>query len=365
MRSDASRKDYSLKTFTPCHSFLTFESLLQLHPPPFSMKNILTTALFALLIVACQQTDKNASGFTDSKKNGLSLVTENNPEWQYENLRLYPIVADASVNSTAKSLKTLSEAMKTPGFRVLERKQFGRDNEHWYNGLTIQNKTTDTVFVMAGDVVTGGNQDRVMAYHEIVLPGTVKNIDVFCVEAGRSAYYDESASQAEKNVAAFKGYYNVASPQVRHAVQATGDQGKVWQAVANVTKANGAESSTKAYAALETASDQKAKRDAYLHFFEGKITNNSNVVGVVAVCGNNVLGIDVFSDANLFARQFPALLHGYVADAAVAEKSDPMSDATVYSAFESVANQASATAKPTETAGKYSINGNWIHLFRK
>ena len=106
-----------------------------------------------------------------------------------------------------------------------------------------------------------------MAYHEIVLPGTVKNIEVFCVEAGRSHYYDESASKVEKSVGAFKGYYNVASPQVRHAVQTSGNQSEVWAAVAKVTKANGAESSTSAYAALENATDQKATRDAYLRFF--------------------------------------------------------------------------------------------------
>ncbi len=329
------------------------------------MKKILFPAFVALLFAACQN-DQAVTVKSGSPQIGLSLQLEANPAWQYENLRLYPVLAaNASAANKAGHLKTLSEAMKTPGFRVLERKQFGRDNDTWYHGVTVQNKTQDTVLIMSGDVVTGGNQDRVMAYHDIVLPGTVKNVEVFCVEAGRSHYYDQSASPAEKSVGAFKGYYNVASPQVRHAIHSSGQQDDVWAAVAKVTEANGAASSTKAYAALETASAQKAQRDAYLRFFEGKFTDNPKVVGVVAVCGNKVLGVDIFGDAGLFQRQFPALLHGYVAEAAVAEKQGLISESSVQSAFDQVAKLAAPAEKPTETAGKYSIGSEWVHLFKK
>ena len=330
------------------------------------MKNIIALFSITLIFAACQNDNASTTTTQYPALNKLTLLTDSNPEWQYENLRLYPIVAEAAVgNAAIQSLKTLAEAMKTPGFRVLERKQFGRDNEEWYHGLTVQNKTQDTVFILSGDVVTGGNQDRVMAYHDIILPGTVKNVEVFCVEAGRSHYYDQSASAAEKSVGAFKGYYNVASPQVRHAVQTTGDQGKVWAAVANVTEANGAESSTRAYAALDNANDQKAKRDAYMSFFEGKITADSKIVGVVVVCGDRVLGVDVFGDSDLFRRQFPALLHGYVAEAATAEKAPQAGEGMIKSAFDGVAQLAAPAAKATEAFGKYSFGGNWVHLYKK
>ena len=119
------------------------------------MKNFIKISLFALLFAACQNDDASTTATQPSAKNGLTLLTEANPEWQYENLRIYPVIADASAaNNTVKDLKTLSEAMKTPGFRVLERKQFGRGDEAWYHGLTVQNKTQDTVLLMSGDVVT-------------------------------------------------------------------------------------------------------------------------------------------------------------------------------------------------------------------
>ena len=319
-----------------------------------------------MLFVACQNDKTGTTSSLETTQNLLSLQTESNPEWQFEHLRLYPVfAANASSASHFSHLTTLSEAMETPGFRVLERKQFGRGDETWYHGLTVQNKTQDTVLLMSGDVVTGGNQDRVMAYHDIVLPGTVKNVAVFCVEAGRSHYYDQSASPAEKSVGAFKGYYNVASPQVRHAVQTTGDQSQVWAAVAKVTEANGATSSTKAYAALETANAQKATRDAYLRFFDGKFIQDSKIVGVVAVCGNQVLGVDIFGNASLFQRQFPALLHGYVAEAATSETSPAVPETAVQSAFNAVARLADPTTKPSDQAGRFSIGHDWVHLYWK
>ncbi len=329
------------------------------------MKNILLPAILVLFFAACQNDTPNTVNLAP-QKNSLSLQVEANPEWQYQNLRLYPVlVENESTNNKVSHLKTLSEAMNTPGFRVLERKQFGRENDTWYHGVTVQNKTQDTVLILSGDVVTGGNQDRVMAYHEIILPGTVKNVEVFCVEAGRSHYYDQSASQAEKSVGAFKGYYNVASPQVRHAIQTSGNQNDVWAAVAKVTDANGATSNTRAYAALETASEQKAKRDAYLRFFEGKFSGDSKVVGVVAVCGDKVLGVDIFSDANLFQRQLPALLHGYVAEAATAETQMQLGENEVRASFTLVAKLAAPAEKSTEAAGKFSIGGDWVHLYKK
>jgi hypothetical protein len=329
------------------------------------MKNILSIILISLLFGACQN-DSSSSSSTQTSTNKLTLLTTANPEWQYENLRIYPVVsAGIQTDNKLNNLKTLSEAMKTPGFRVLERKQFGRSQEAWYHGLTVQNKTQDTILLMSGDVVTGGNQDRVMAYHDIVLPGTVKNVEVFCVEAGRSHYYDQSASPAEKNVGAFKGYYNVASPQVRHAIQTTGNQGEVWAAVSKVTKANGAESSTSAYAALENATNQKTIRDAYLRFFDGKFADDPSVVGVVAVCGDRVIGVDIFGDADLFRRQFPALLHGYVAEVANAENQSIVSEDAVASAFNQVARLASPSISATNDAGKFMVGNKWVHLFKK
>lgn len=333
------------------------------------------TSLFAALVVftlfACNDTNTPV----DSQQqpgiravNGLALSLEANPEWEYENLRLYPVLATADrqqADAVIPTLKTLAEAMQIPGFRITERKQFGRSPDNWYNALTVQNKSQDTVFLLSGDVVTGGNQDRVIAYDDIIPPGTVKNIEVFCVEAGRSSYYNPEAPEAEKRVAAFRGYYNVASPQVRMAVNSGNQQG-VWRAVEQVTSANKAISATKAYAALETENEQKEQREAYLRFFDQKLAGLENAVGMVAVCNGKVIGVDIFGQSSLFQQLYPALLHGYAAEAAVmsSPRSEPREE-EVLTAFHQVAAQATKTTRVPESVGKFTYGDAWVHLYRK
>ncbi len=332
-------------------------------------KIIFSIGLPALLLWSCADSDTGqVQKSTPLSLAGLELQASENPEWAYENLRLYPVCADEKVLNAAASLPalaSLAEGMNTSGFRITERKQFGREQNAWYNALTVQNKSNKTIFLMSGDVVTGGNQDRVIAYDDAIPPGTIKNIDVFCVEAGRSSYYDPEAPEAEKQIAAFRGYYNVASPRVRKAVHQGNQQG-VWKAVDKVTEANDAASATKTYAALETENSHKARREAYLNFFEGKMDALPNAVGVVAVCNGKVIGVDIFSQPALFRSQYKALLHGYTAEAVVAGNDvQSPDDKAVEQAFRQVARLAQSNSAAEGIAGKFSIDGAWVHLFLK
>jgi hypothetical protein len=330
------------------------------------MKHVIfSIAAFMILFTACQNDQKMVS---KASKTGLRLVEEANPAWQYENLRLYPIVADAPLQNgqiSLAGLKTLAEGITTPGFRITEQKQFGRSNDRTYNLLTVQNKSQDTIYMLSGDVVTGGKQDRVIAQDQIVMPGTVRNMDVFCVEQGRWSSNDTLSTPGHQKLYAFSGYYSVASPKVRQAVQRSGSQQEVWAAVASVTEANGATSPTSTYAALETANEQKTKRDAYLRFFEGKLDSEPQVVGMVAVCGDQILGVDIFGHPDLFRREYTSLLHGYVTEAATAECKQYANESAVRSAFGKVAALANPDVKATEEAGKFVMGTRWVHLFSK
>lgn len=328
-------------------------------------------ALFALaallsLFVACQQ---NSSPSSDNAhfKNSLSLAAHAEDILQYERLQLYPIVAAAGTQQNLPNLKDVATAMQLPGFRITERKKFGDGSEAWYHGLTVQNKTNDTIYMMSGDVVTGGNQDRVIAYDDVLLPRTLKNIEVFCVEKGRSQYYDQTANAAEQEVAAFKGYYSVASPGVRRAVHG-GQQEKVWGAVAKVTDANDATSETHTYAALAAAENAKqTKRNEYLQHLSNAWAERADVVGVVAVCAGRVVAVDIFGNTPLFRQRYPNLLQGYVAEVMLdtpSETADSQPTA-VQVAFERVSQLADLTKPVHNEAARFVLNGQWIHLYQK
>ncbi len=333
--------------------------------------------LFALLLLvgffACQQNEKSpistTNSTTEQPKGAISVLLNENPELKFENLRVFPIVASPEIvaqNAPLAKLKTTAEAMQTPGFRITELKPFGRESGHQVGGLTAANKSGDAVFLMSGDVVTGGNQDRVIADDQVIAANSIKNIQVFCVEHGRWQFHDENASASERKVAAFNGYYNVASTEVRKAIQRTGSQQEVWDAVDRVTSANAAATSTKTYAGLETQNEFKSKRDACMKFFEGKFENLENVVGFVVVSGDKILGVDIFGHPDLFRRQAKSLLHGFATDALTAENSGKTDLAEVENVVDRFQNMfAQTNEKGNEKIGKFTFEGLPVHVFSK
>src|SRR5262249_6660774 len=116
---------------------------------------------------------------------------------------------------------TLQEAMKRKLVVVRETGDVNR--------LTIQNRSNQDVFVQAGDIVKGGQQDRVLALDLIVPPKSGRiPIDAFCVEQGR---WSRRGNEA---VTAFSASDNgLASKDLKIAANARRSQSEVW---ANVSK---------------------------------------------------------------------------------------------------------------------------------
>src|SRR6478736_6144844 len=96
------------------------------------------------------------------------------------------------------------------------------------NRLVLVNNSKHPLILLAGEVVTGGKQDRVVGKDRIV-PAESDPVDlsVFCVEHGRwtetSAKFDTHASV-------------MLQPSVRGKAMAEKDQQKVWDEVANSRK---------------------------------------------------------------------------------------------------------------------------------
>lgn len=288
------------------------------------MKKAMLFVLFLTGLLACRQQVNIDQNAPLTQATPLSLLENNQPAWQYEHLRLYPILAEADFiqeNAAAADLMTLSEAIDTYGFRISEKKPYGRfEDAGAVNKLTVQNKTSSPVLLMGGDIIQGGRQDRVVSEDQIIAARSLQDIPVFCVEQGRWNYRDDSVEEGDvqakhDRVFAFSGYYHVASGEIRQTLANSKSQEEVWDKVSRLTSHYAVKSHTGAYAALEGSDDFTTKRNAYLHFFDGKFADLDNVVGTVAVSGNRIIGTDVFGHPDLFKRQLTSLLHGYVTDA--------------------------------------------------
>lgn len=295
---------------------------------------------------------------------GLFLYSEAGDGWECGSLRLVPITLNKAASLGDRGLITLDEAMQKPGFRVMEKKEFGRQIEGWFRGLTVQNKTEHPVLLLAGDVVKGGNQDRVIAQDYIIPARGLQNIEVFCVEAGRSHYYNPNAAASEKQLAGFYGYHSVCSPTVRSKVYA-GEQSAVWKAVAQVTQANQAETPTQTYAAIGSEDGTKAKREVCVNRWKEQFQRMPNAVGFVAVSNERVVGVEIFCDPGLFGRRLHPLLEGLAVEAVASNTLEQGRAISPEDAFRLAAAQTNAKAPSVPQIGKTTHQGTWVHLYSR
>ncbi len=178
------------------------------------------------------------------------------------------------------------------------------------NNLYIENKSKDTLYIMAGEIVQGGKQDRVIAQDMVIPPNSGKiNLSVFCVEKGRWAY------KKSKNKNNFEGYYGVSSIALRKVVDTEQKQQKVWKEVARSNAKNAVKSGTSAYTEQKKNTKFKKEYTGYVQFFKNKFKGQRDVIGVIVATGDRVVGCDMFASPHLFQSQYQNLLGSYINEA--------------------------------------------------
>ncbi len=246
----------------------------------------------------------------------------------HENLSVY--LLHRASQQTATNLLTLGEAMEQKKTIVYET---GNVQE-----LSIENVSTQPVFVQAGDIVKGGQQDRVLTTDLLLAPHSGKlPIASFCVEQGR--WTKRGAEPAEQfNAAALA----VPTRALKIAVREPGNQTKVWSEVAeariDLAAATGsgggvgsgtggvyrggglgAPSTTSMEMALEDRKVTEAV-DRYISALSKIIDKDSDTVGYAYTVNGKFSGADVYASADFFRRMWPKLLKSSAADA-LAERS--------------------------------------------
>jgi len=209
------------------------------------------------------------------------------------------------------------------------------------NRLVLVNNSERPLLLLAGEIVTGGKQDRVVGKDRIV-PANSDPVDlsVFCVEPGRwtgtSAQFGGIASGNSKSTYVTQ----MAQPSVRAGAMADKNQQKVWSevngAVAKMAAETpqggtgtgssggvvvGALAGTTSYAQV-MGNDQVQKRvDAVAapmeRSYESVIRQlrNQNAVGVVVAINGEIVWADIFASTPLLERYWPKLVRSYAAEA--------------------------------------------------
>ena len=260
------------------------------------------------------------------------------------NLTVFPVVANKSFDTG--EFITLDEGLRSSDVVVTEagqargliRRHPGRpDVIHPVGGaevnrLVLVNNSKRPLLLLAGEIVTGGKQDRVIAKDRIV-PAESDPIDlgVFCVEPGRwvaaNGKYEFSAGSAGGVIGGV-----VASPSVRGSAMAAKSQQQVWdnvgrskQAMAMAVPAPAAAevNSTTSYARVMDNKEVQKQVDSVAEpvqrNYESVIRQlrEKNAVGVVVAVNGEVVWADIFASTQLLQKYWPKLVRSYATEAVV------------------------------------------------
>lgn len=263
-------------------------------------------ALFLAVVVGAG-TPVFAAGATAALRSRVGSLVLGKP-LSFQGLTIIPITTLS--RWTPMPVVTLDEALKKGWLRIRE------IDDGEVPLLVLDNKSDRTVFVMGGEIVTGGKQDRLVGGDALIRPhARGVRIPVYCVEAGR---WTETSAQ-------FSTKQNLGTWSLRSSAQASAPaaQESIWGEVEKMQDRAGARSATGAYQDIY----EDRKLDARLQALEAGLKNvpslAAGTVGAICAVGGRVLSMDVFADASVFQRLWPKILRASALSAVTAAAEEP------------------------------------------
>jgi hypothetical protein len=260
----------------------------------------------------------------------------------YENISVFPVVSSYSQDTSP--FLTLEEGLATGEVLVSEQGSEtmvrGRDGRPVYiprpttgasvNQLVLINRSRRPLLLLAGELVSGGKQDRVIGKDRIIPAGGAPlPLDVFCVEHGRWTGSTQFAAAS-----------TIVHPSVRERAAVDQKQTEVWDAVRSGTTAKAAPAAPAPRMTLgdiQGAIAGNGRTEAYEKIYESRAVGvsidgfvdevqrrfaqatsglkNERVVGVVVAYGGDVAWSDIFASGDLFDHYWRKLLRSYAVEA--------------------------------------------------
>ncbi len=264
------------------------------------------------------------------------------------NLTIFPVVTDRTHDT--RNFVTLDEGVRSGEVVVSEAgsvRPLVRRHEDYVPGggaevnrLVLVNNSDRPLILLAGEIVTGGKQDRVVGKDRIVPPKSDPiDLAVFCVEPGRWV-------AAKSGFGSF--HSQMAQPSVRRSAMADQNQQKVWaevhssaqsMAMAASPPAARAIGGTSSYAGVMANDEVKRRVDAVAVPIEQSYLGlmrelrERNAVGVVVAVNGRMIWADMFANTALLEKYWPKLIRSYAAEALTEGKGSAQPDAKDAQAF--------------------------------
>jgi hypothetical protein len=218
---------------------------------------------------------------------------------QVESLSLTPIVTTAKAGE--EKLLVLDEAMASGEVKIQE------IAEGTVNSLTFVNSAAQPVFLLAGEVIIGGKQDRIIGRNTVIPARTTQEVPVYCVEHGR---WDNS----DKRFATAKALaHGRLRGRASHAAQQD-----VWNEVATKNRMRKTTNRSDTYRAVA-----KQQSDGTLATMEKQVDtalakipadDRARMIGYAVALNGAVVTVDLFGSPALFRKLETKLVRSYLTE---------------------------------------------------
>lgn len=206
------------------------------------------------------------------------------PRTEHKGIIIFPLIG----GSESLEFLTLDEALKQ-GFRIEERMSV--------NSVKVKNNTDKEVFLMGGEILSGGGQNRVVKDDTLIDKKQEAVIEVMCIEQGRW----ERSKYRKK----FSSTPVVASPSV-YAASAHSNQSSTWRKVRELSYQHGIHSKTHDFSEISRKAQEREKIDPK------KFSFKPDQIGIISAVksksARSIYKADLFNHNRTFKLLFPKLI---------------------------------------------------------
>jgi hypothetical protein len=223
----------------------------------------------------------------------------------YRHLAVYPILLREGIRLEGRWLSL--DAAVSRGVLVVSEKGAGGSVPL----VVVENRSREEhVFIMTGEVISGGKQTRTVRNDVVLSPGQRIELNVFCVEAHRWEGGEKFAATGA-----------LVPQSIQQELRKGADQGGIWSEVARNNKALGAENPS---GSLDLALKARPVQDKLAEVRRSIVPNiPQGSMGFLFVDGGRALGAEFFGDAALARALLPKLLDSYAVDCVLIPKGAP------------------------------------------
>lgn len=170
--------------------------------------------------------------------------------------------------------------------------------------LTIRNLSDRVAFLMAGEIVSGGKQNRTLSSDGFFPPGGPFDLPVFCVEQHRWA--------AEGKFDSAKA---AAPPAMRAGIAQGHDQGAVWRDAERAQAEAGVKSDTGDVTVIyRDAKTARAVDEAAARILDQMPRPRRRYVGLVIARGDQIVSADIFENYMIYAKLHRKVIRSHVVE---------------------------------------------------